>query len=132
MLKTGVIAASIVLALSTGAAQAQDCSNAMDQASMNRCAYDDWQAADRELNRLWKRAMAMARSMDQYTPPGEITTSDALRRAQRTWIKFRDQACEAEGLLMRGGTAQSMLISGCKARLTRARSQDLRIFADMY
>ncbi len=124
--------AGAMLVLTAGMAQAQDCSNPMDQSTMNRCAYQDWQAADVELNQVWKRATAPARNPDEHTPPGEATTSESLRTAQRTWIKFRDQACEAESLLMRGGSAQPLLEFGCKARLTRARTEDLKIFADMY
>ena len=127
-----LLAVSAVIIASVGSAQAQDCSNPMDQNTMNRCAYEDWQAADGELNAVWKRAMAMAKSMDKYTPAGETTTSASLRAAQRSWITFRDQACAAESMLMRGGSAQPLLEVGCKARLTRARTDDLRIFADMF
>ena len=132
MLHSKLVLAGALLILSPAAAQAQDCNNPQDQFTMNNCAYQDWQAADVELNLVWKRAIAIARSMDEYTPSGETTTSASLRAAQRTWIKFRDQACEAESLLMRGGSAQPLLEFGCKARLTRARTGDLKIFADMY
>ncbi len=129
-----VVAGATLLAAMAGAgvAGAQDCSDPMDQHTMNRCAYEDWQAADEELNAVWKQAMAVARDMDEYTPAGEATMSQSLREAQRSWIAFRDQACLAESLLMRGGSAQAMLEFGCKARLTRTRTEDLRIFADMF
>ncbi|HHB81427.1 MAG TPA: DUF1311 domain-containing protein [Aliiroseovarius sp.] len=131
MLGAKILGAGAVLVASMGALQAQSCSNPMDQSTMTRCAYEDWQAADVALNAMWKRAMAAARGMDAYTPAGEATTSASLLAAQRTWITFRDQACLAESLLMRGGSAQPMLEYGCKARLTRARTEDLRNFADM-
>ena len=131
MRKRLLTAATLLLA-ATGPARAQDCSEPMDQQTMNLCAYKDWQAADAELNAVWKQAMEMARRSDEFTPEGEATTSRSLREAQRSWITFRDRACFAESLLMRGGSAQPLLEYGCKARLTRARTEDLRIFADMF
>ncbi len=123
---------AVVAALAAGGAASQECASPMDQATMTGCALADWQAADAQLNAVWKRAMAAARAMDEQAPPGRIGTAEALLRAQRSWITFRDQACLAEGLVMRGGSAQPMLEYGCKARLTRARTEDLRLFADMY
>ena len=37
----------------------------------------------------------------------------ALLDAQRAWIKYRDLECRIEGYAMRGGSAESMMISGC-------------------
>jgi len=127
-----IFAAAIVVAMSVGMAAAQDCSNPnIDQNTMNQCAYQGWQAADAELNAVWKRAMAVAKRMDDYTPNGELPTSKVLLNAQRAWIPFRDQACEAESNLMRGGSAQPLLKYGCMERLTRARTADLRYYADL-
>ena len=127
-----MLASAVVVGISTGMAAAQDCSNPnIDQHTMNQCAYQGWQAADAELNAVWKRAMAAAKRMDDYVPAGELPTSQVLLNAQRAWIPFRDQACEAESYLMRGGSAQPLLKYGCMERLTRARTEDLRYFADL-
>jgi uncharacterized protein YecT (DUF1311 family) len=52
-----------------------------------------------------------------------------LRDAQRAWIPFRDAACAAEAQIARGGTAMGFVTLLCLDRLTRARTEDLRIFA---
>ena len=73
------------------------------------------------------------------TRPGEWIQNCVLMRclpprscdAQRAWIVFRDQACEAESLLARGGTMQPQLFHVCLARLTRQRTEDLRIFGEV-
>ena len=114
-------------------AGAQDCGNPANQAEMNNCAYGDWQLADAELNRVWKQAMKVARQMDlDYLPDGQRPAVDILRDAQRLWIKFRDQACEAESLAFRGGSAQAMLLYACMERLTVRRTEDLKQFAQTY
>ena len=46
--------------------------------------------------------------------------------AQRAWLSYRDQQCQVEGFQMRGGTAAPMLESGCRARMTKLRTQELK------
>ena len=123
--------AIVLVGLASGAV-AQDCnSNAMDQSTMNICAHQDWEYADKELNRVYKQAKAAARRMDQYLEAGQVPVVTMLRDAQRAWIPFRDQACAVESTSMRGGSAQPLLLWGCMARLTRQRTEDLRDFADV-
>jgi len=127
------VAAGVFLAFSSTVAQAQDCDNPRDQQEMNTCVYGDWQLADGELNRVWKQALQVARQMDAgYLPDGQRPAVDILRDAQRLWIKFRDQTCEAESLAFRGGSAQALLLYACMERLTLRRTEDLKQFAQMY
>ncbi|MFN4130056.1 MAG: lysozyme inhibitor LprI family protein [Paracoccaceae bacterium] len=110
-----------------GAAQAQalDCSTAMTQLNMNTCAALDFEAADKDLNAAYARARTAMRRLDAGVSARQAGAEVALRDAQRAWIPFRDTACLAEGFLMRGGSAEPLLVFGCKARLTRQRAQDL-------
>ena len=59
-----------------------------------------------------------------------MTTSATLCRAllacQRAWLTYRDAQCLIEGYAARGGSMEPMLLSGCIARLTMARTQALR------
>lgn len=91
----------------------------------------DWQAADKDLNLVYKRAKTAARRIDEYLDSGQKPAAIMLRDAQRAWIPYRDQACEVESTVMRGGTMQPLLRWVCMARLTRERTKDLRFFADM-
>lgn len=120
-----------LLAFVPAAAQARNCAAPMTQADMTQCAALDYQAADRELNRVYKLAIARARQMDAYLRPGETPAVQILRDAQRAWIPFRDKACEAESLLARGGSMQSQLYYSCLEQLTLERTKGLRFFVDL-
>ena len=127
--------AAAVLLLSASLLAAQDsepevdCGNAMTQADMNICADRDYQEADAGLNAAYKKALAAARAMDdELKGMGEhyVGAVDALKRAQRSWIGYRDGQCELAGFEARGGSMEPMLVSGCLADLTRKRTDELK------
>jgi uncharacterized protein YecT (DUF1311 family) len=109
-------------------AQEVDCSNAVMQREMNICAGRDFDAADTELNAVWKDARAAAKKIDAELPDELRGADKALFVAQRAWIGYRDGQCELSGFEARGGSIEPMLISGCKATLTRARTKELQDF----
>jgi uncharacterized protein YecT (DUF1311 family) len=115
--------------LLAGPASAQEpinCENAMTQAEMTQCANLDWLKADAELNMVYRSAIEKMTEMDAYLPEGLQGAVETLREAQRTWIPYRDKACDAYGFLARGGTMEPMLVYGCRADLTRDRIDELR------
>jgi uncharacterized protein YecT (DUF1311 family) len=126
------LALALVIAAMPLAATAQDCDNAVDQQTMNLCAHATWEAADAELNRAYQQAMDFMESIDADLPMDEQGAAKALRDAQRAWINFRDLACQAEGYLMQGGSAQPMIISGCMTTLTQQRTTSLAELAGQY
>ena len=111
-------------------AQDIDCDNAMAQSELTQCAYEEWQAQDAALNAHWADAMAVMQAIDADLPEDERGAADLLRKGQKAWISFRDDACAAEGYVMHGGSAEPMLVYGCMARLTEARAEDLRLIAE--
>ena len=114
------------------AAQDIDCANAMAQMDLNQCAYQEWEAADVELNAAYKRAIGLLQEWDANLPEDEQGGADALKAAQRAWITFRDQACAAEGYAMKGGSAEPLLIYGCMRVLTEERTGHLTGMLDAY
>jgi len=118
-----VIREALILIAFCGPALAEepqvDCDNAMTQTDMNICSYQDYQAADVELNETYAWAMDRAKGYGQ-------TAADALRAAQRAWIPYRDAACEAEAVLYEGGSIQPLIVSSCLASLTRQRTDEMR------
>jgi len=125
---------SLMMAGALLGAQEPDCNNAEFQAEMNRCAYLDFEAADRELNQLWPQVIASARAADaeiDRTNDQAPTSEQALRNAQRAWITFRDEHCTYEGHEARGGSMETMLYEGCRATLTRQRVAQLRGLLDV-
>jgi uncharacterized protein YecT (DUF1311 family) len=113
-------------------AQDVDCSDAVTQADMNECAYLDWQMQDEDLNAVYATAMAAMTDIDAGLGADDQGAAQTLRQAQRAWVAFRDLACAAEGYQMRGGSAESMLVYGCLARLTEERVAHLALLAGDY
>lgn len=103
-----------------------------NQPAMNQCAYRDYLIADAELNAQWSVTVAAMKARDaDYAPyKNEGDTSpgwfESLREAQRGWLAYRDGQCRLEGYHARGGNARPMLESGCRASLTRQRTQELK------
>lgn len=114
------------------AAQEVDCANAMTQQAMNQCAYDDWEAADAELNGAYAEAMDLLKGWDAEMPDDEKGGAETLRDAQRAWITFRDKACAAEGYAMKGGSAEPLLVYGCMRQLTEERTNHLAGMVEAY
>lgn len=100
-MKRTLIAAAALLA--SGAAWADDCSNANTQTEMNQCAAAQYQAADKKLNETWQQALKRASGQQQ----------ELLRKAQQAWISLRDADCAFLASGAEGGSMQPMLISQC-------------------
>ena len=113
-------------------AQAREhhCNDAQNQMDMNFCAETDFERADAALNAAWRDAIADARASDREIDrqSDQRPTEEAkMREAQRAWLIFRDAQCTVEGYdESRGGTMEPMVYSGCRARLTRERTAQLR------
>ncbi|UIJ94212.1 lysozyme inhibitor LprI family protein [Sinorhizobium meliloti] len=117
----------------TASADAQqpepDCRKAVTQMDLNICADQDYRAADAELNKTYRLAVAAMQATDKEL--GDIDAAhagalEALKKAQRAWIGYRDGQCELAGFEARGGSMEPMLVSGCLAELTRKRTAELK------
>ena len=118
----------LILALALSTAPTELCSMDGPQQAMNQCAYQQFVAADKDLNALWPKAVASAKESDKQRDPkydnrpGDFET---LRAAQRAWITFRDTHCTMEGYQARGGSMEPMLFNLCRETLTRTRISQL-------
>jgi uncharacterized protein YecT (DUF1311 family) len=126
------LAAALWLLLVPAATPAQDadCGAAATQLDMNICADRAWKAADDALNAAYAMARDRMRALDASLPAADRGAEAALRDAQRAWITFRDAACAAEGFVYAGGSIRPMVVSLCLARLTAARTADLRALTE--
>ena len=106
------------------------CKEPMDQMSMNHCAYEAWETADKELNAVWKTTMADAKEADEelksYGDDGRPGHAETLLKAQRAWIAFRDAHCDYSGFEARGGSMEPMLVGYCLEQLTLERVKQLK------
>lgn len=113
-------------------AQDVDCANAETQVELTYCAEQDWLAADADLNTAYAAARAQMQGIDADLDADERGAANFLRDGQRAWVTFRDATCAAEGYTMHGGSAEPMVIYGCRARLTAQRTADLEAMTEEY
>ncbi len=114
---------------------ALDCENAMTQADMNQCAFNDHKAADAELNAQWKKSAAVMKLRDEnFESEYDMRNGyfETMLEAQRAWIAYRDSHCRSEGYFARGGSMEPLLVSSCMAQLTRLRTTQLSELVEMY
>jgi uncharacterized protein YecT (DUF1311 family) len=103
------VACLVLIALPCTALRAQT------QPEMTAAEADKFKQADKELNAAYGRLLA------KISPAGQ----SALREAQRTWLRFRDQECEFETLGTKDGTVHPMVLLMCKTGLTEMRTAEL-------
>lgn len=101
-------------------AQAVDCDNATDQATMNQCAAQQNKAADKELNTLYQQITERLKDSPD--------SKKLLVGAQRAWIGFRDAECKFSASGVEGGSVYPLIYSNCITDLTKARVEAFKIY----
>lgn len=118
------IAAVLLLTFKVGiaAAQAQDvdCNNPQNTVEMRFCASQDFEAADKHLNKAY---CALTKRLD--AEPLEI-----FKQSQRAWIGFRDSECEFQAYWTKGGSISPQLEVQCMTVLTKARVKQLEAYVN--
>lgn len=94
----------------------QPCESRSSQAEASRCAYEEYKAADAELNRVYGQLAGLLDAEDKA----------ALRESELAWIKYRDSTCVFESSQYKGGTMRPMIESFCLTRVTKSRTAELR------
>jgi len=109
--------AGLVLLMSAPAL-AEDCDKETSQMGLNQCFGKLADAADAELNKVYKQLAAKAEGKER----------ESLRDAQRAWIAFRDKECDYETIAEEGGSIRPMEYSICMAEKTKARTKEFKSF----
>lgn len=99
-------------------AAARDCGPDATQVELRNCAGDGLRRADTALNEVYGRIM------ERLKPDPEA--AQALRDAQRAWIRFRDGECDFATVGAEGGSIRPMLVAQCRQKLTEQRVTQLR------
>ncbi|MDQ0320614.1 uncharacterized protein YecT (DUF1311 family) [Pararhizobium capsulatum DSM 1112] len=108
-----------LLALSPAtSAFADDCDNALDQASMNECAGAAYKKSDTELNSLYKQIQGRLKN--------DPDTLKLLVAAQRSWIAFRDAECTFSDSSAAEGSVYPMIYAQCLDGMTQTRTESLK------
>lgn len=84
--------------------------------AVNGCLAADLDRADAVLNRYYDAAVRRVRTDD-----GD-TVALGLVAAERVWLSYRDQECNAVFDRFRGGTIRTAVEIACRIRLTRLRT----------
>jgi uncharacterized protein YecT (DUF1311 family) len=114
------IIASLFLScgLATTSASAADdiaCRRDGTQQEMNACAFQDYQEADRALNRTYREVMDTLPTAAQKK----------LRLQQRHWLKKRNPTCEARSEREKGGSIWPLVLHGCLQSETELRTREI-------
>ena len=96
--------------------QIHPCEGHGSQAEASGCAHREFRAADAELNKAYNRLAGILDAEEKAL----------LKEAELAWIKYRDTTCTFESSQYAGGTMRPMIESFCLARVTRARTAELK------
>ncbi len=99
--------------------QDHDCAGVEQQQAMNACMAGAAVATEASLNRFYS---ALRGTLDSRAV-------NRLRDAQRTWLTYRQQTCDAAADRFRGGTIAPFIHSSCQVRVTRER---LKVLYELY
>jgi uncharacterized protein YecT (DUF1311 family) len=104
-----------------------DCKAPNTQMEMTICAGQELTEADKALNAQYQATRKALKARDADASTADLKGGeDALVKAQRAWVGYRDAQCVSWGFQARGGSMEPMLISSCQADLTRKRTAELK------
>lgn len=107
-----------------------NCKDPQTQADMTICAGRDLADADKALNAQYQVTRKALKERDAGASAELKGGEDALLKAQRAWLAYRDAQCASVGFQARGGSMEPMLVSSCEADLTRNRTAELKALVD--
>lgn len=119
-----------LMAARGASAEDLDCTSPTTQTDMTLCERARQDEADKALNVQYKKTRAAMIAIDGDQDDDMKGAEKALLTAQRAWIAYRDAQCEAAGFQARGGTMEPMLVAGCIAGVTDARTRELKALED--
>lgn len=89
-----------------------------DMSSMNLCAEYQFVLADQRLNDVYSRVSAA-----YLRKPASL-----LRKSQRAWLSYRDEACTFESSGLEGGSAHAYSTLRCMGEKTATRISELEAY----
>ena len=125
--------AGIVLAIAiptSGAfaqsAPATPCDSETSTYAQSACLDKALKAADGALNGVYKKALAVIDKSDDMSAEQRRNWKQALQKAQRAWVAFRDADCgEPVGYEWFQGTGMGPATLACNLQKTKIRTQEL-------
>ncbi len=96
------------------------CQQPATNAETHDCFTKAAKEADQRLNRIYAEIQGFLKAQNR------TADGDALRKAQQSWIAFRDANCAAAYGLYGGGTGGPVNEEACIEAETRERTEDLK------
>ena len=103
------------LAVSVNVAWALDCRNPQSQTELNQCGNSDLERETKKINKAY----------NDYRTKLNPEQKQDFKEVQLAWIKFKDLACKFEASGVEGGSAYSMILSGCLTAKTIQRNKEI-------
>jgi uncharacterized protein YecT (DUF1311 family) len=97
-----------------------NCKDAITTAEMRRCLNEHYQAADTELNHVYRQLISRL-SQERR---------EKLKTAQRAWIRFRDGNSAFAASVVEGGTMYPLLELSELTKMTEERTEQLSAYLE--
>jgi uncharacterized protein YecT (DUF1311 family) len=97
------------------------CKDPMTQFDINICSRRDYEKADAELNKVYKKLMLELAGFTNDLRP-------KFQEAQSLWLKYRDSNCDGESSIYEGGSIRPTVYYSCLASVTRERTKRIKAF----
>ena len=114
----------MLLTMSTLYANDIKCNEDGNQLELNKCAYEDFKKADKELNSVYNKIRKKNK--------GDKLFLKNFKTSQKAWLKFLDAelnalySCEEENIRICFGSMYPLLYNSSKAELTEERTKQLK------
>ncbi len=133
-------------AQATDAAALKDCIGAMSGNCMAReaqgettygmatCTSSETEVWDGFLNDEYRQTMAYMKALDKDEAevfPEFANRAEALKKAQRAWLVFRDASCDLEYALGGSGSIRHLYGTGCFMQMTAERTIELKLMREV-
>ncbi len=108
-----------------------------DEANTSKeCQAQRLEKADKELNATYTQLLSVARGLLSESSPTQKEkgrrSEQALRKAQRAWMKYRDSNCESWSETQYPGTSAGLAWQGCMIEMTISREKELKEFLNEF
>lgn len=128
----------LLLAATTSFANV-DCENPITTKDMAECDQMDSSAVNKRLNAVYRKVLRGLQMVDStfahdYPDRKPLRAAASLVAAQKTWLAYRQQSCQLQGLIVRAGNPsrggyEGLTASSCETQMASARADELEQLA---
>ena len=115
----------LLVVTSASAEITSPCGTQNNTLQINACAASELAAKDKDLNKAYEKLIRDLVAAYKDDTTNYKAVKENLAEAQRNWIKFRDQDCNAKYQLNESGTIRNLVALSCKIEHTEQRTRQL-------